>query len=130
MDWPVETTDLRAALPYQRSQPPPPVVTPRGAGGEDMAADEKSPKVKKAPKYLGATFIEAELCKGCAFCIEFCPTVALEFSVEFNSKGYHYPILAREPDCNGCDLCGLYCPDFAIFSKRYNNPAYVAPKKK
>ena len=95
-----------------------------------MAADAKSPKAKKTPRYLGATFIEEELCKGCAFCIEFCPTHALEFSHEFNKKGYHYPFLATEELSNGCDLCGLFCPDFAIFGVRYNNPAYQGPKKK
>ena len=25
------------------------------------------------------------------------------------------------PDkCSGCDLCGMYCPDFAIFGYRVN----------
>jgi len=95
-----------------------------------MAAEEKSPKPKKVPKYLGVTFIEQELCKGCGFCIEFCPTKALDFSREFNKKGYHYPLLARELDCNGCDLCGLYCPDFAIFGVKYKNAEYKAPEKK
>ncbi len=93
-----------------------------------MAADGKSAKKKKPPKFLGTTFINVELCKGCAFCIEFCPPAALEFSSEFNRKGYHYPVLAHEEQCNGCDLCGLYCPDFSIFGVRYDNPEYAAFK--
>jgi Pyruvate/2-oxoacid:ferredoxin oxidoreductase delta subunit len=32
-------------------------------------------------------------------------------------------VLNDESACNGCDLCALYCPDFAIFSIRYRNPA-------
>ena len=51
---------------------------------------------------------------------------------EFNAKGYHPPVLAYPIQCNGCDLCGLYCPDFAIFALRYQNPEYVgkpAPAK-
>ena len=95
-----------------------------------MAADAKSPKAPRAPKYLGSVFINAEVCKGCAFCIEFCPTDALEFSKEFNRKGYHYPVLKNETLCNGCDLCGMYCPDFAVFGVRYLNPAYEEPAKK
>ena len=90
-----------------------------------MAASEK-PRTKKVTKYSGTTFVDAELCKGCGFCIEFCPTTALEFSSEFNTKGYHYPVLEREP---GCDMCGLYCPDFAIFGVKYDNPNYVPPTK-
>ena len=59
--------------------------------------------------------IDIELCKGCGFCIEFCPVGVLVFSEEFNSKGYHPPIAANPDSCTGCDLCGIYCPDFAIF---------------
>ena len=25
----------------------------------------------------------------------------------------------RVEKCSGCDLCGMYCPDFAIFGARY-----------
>jgi len=89
-----------------------------------MVAEDVKPKPKKVMKYLGTTFVKAELCKGCGFCIEFCPTTVLEFSKEFNSKGYHYPLMVAEEKCNGCDLCGLYCPDFAIFGVKYNNPEY------
>jgi 2-oxoglutarate ferredoxin oxidoreductase subunit delta len=67
----------------------------------------------KGPK--GRVYINAELCKGCGFCIEFCPAGVLEFSDEFNSKGYHPPWAARPEVCTGCGLCGIYCPDFAIF---------------
>ena len=40
-----------------------------------------------------------------------------DFSKEFNPKGYHFPILSAPEACTGCDLCGLYCPDFAIFGE-------------
>ena len=70
-------------------------------------------KNPKGPK--GLVTINRELCKGCGFCIEFCPSDVLEFSAEFNLKGYHPPHAARPEACTGCDLCGIYCPDFAIF---------------
>jgi len=73
---------------------------------------------KKKPKIPGSVEIERELCKGCSFCVEYCPPKCLELDKAFNAKGYHPPILARADECTGCDLCGLYCPDFAIFGFR------------
>ena len=54
-------------------------------------------------------------CKGCSFCIEYCPRQVLEFSPEFNTKGYHPPRVAQPDACTFCGLCELICPDFAIF---------------
>jgi 2-oxoglutarate ferredoxin oxidoreductase subunit delta len=78
------------------------------------------PKVpaKKPKKYRGVVIVERDRCKGCAFCVEFCPFDALSLEEGYNAKGYHPPFLAKPEVCNGCDLCGLYCPDFAIFGVR------------
>jgi 2-oxoglutarate ferredoxin oxidoreductase subunit delta len=73
------------------------------------------PESKKPKETRGQVIINVELCKGCGFCIEFCPSGVLEFSDEFNSKGYHPPRAVRPEACTGCDLCGIYCPDFAVF---------------
>ena len=54
-------------------------------------------------------------CKGCEFCIEFCPQSILELSDEFNTKGYHPPRVIDQDGCFGCKLCELICPEFAIF---------------
>ena len=67
----------------------------------------------KGPR--GKVFINPELCKGCGFCMEFCPANVLDFADRFNAKGYHPPSAVRPENCTGCDLCGIYCPDFAIF---------------
>ncbi len=83
----------------------------------------------------GTVFVRPEICKGCSFCIDFCPTDCLTFSTEFNPKGYHYPVLSAPEACTGCDLCGLYCPDFAIYGERWKDidaraakaPAPAAP---
>ncbi|NWG75462.1 MAG: 4Fe-4S binding protein [Rubrivivax sp.] len=73
------------------------------------------PETKKPKEARGRVVIDTELCKGCGFCIEFCPSGVLAFSEEFNSKGYHPPRAEKPERCTGCDLCGIYCPDFAIF---------------
>jgi 2-oxoglutarate ferredoxin oxidoreductase subunit delta len=39
----------------------------------------------------------------------------LPLSSAFNAKGYHPPHLVAADKCSGCNLCGMYCPDFAIF---------------
>jgi 2-oxoglutarate ferredoxin oxidoreductase subunit delta len=90
-----------------------------------MVDEPRRLKDPKKEKYRGVVFIDADRCKGCGFCVEFCPFGALALSSEYNPKGYHPPVLAYPNQCNGCDLCGLYCPDFAIFALRYHNPEYV-----
>ncbi len=70
---------------------------------------------KKKKKRKGKVFIIAERCKGCAFCVEFCPTKVLKLADHFNEKGYHPPEVIDMDLCNGCQLCGMYCPDFAIY---------------
>jgi len=70
----------------------------------------------------GTVIIDVERCKGCAFCVEFCPTDVLELSSAFNSKGYHPPHVVAPEKCSGCDLCGMYCPDFAIYGIKHGGP--------
>ena len=74
-----------------------------------------------AKRGKGTVVVRGEICKGCSFCVDFCPPRCLSFSKEFNAKGYHYPVLSAPEACTGCDLCGLYCPDFAIFGVRYRD---------
>jgi len=54
-------------------------------------------------------------CKGCGFCIQFCPKKVLEESEEINARGIHPPKIVDEDNCIICGFCTAVCPDFAIF---------------
>ena len=72
--------------------------------------------IKKIKVPRGEVHILIDRCKGCGFCIEYCPNDVLSVSEEFNSKGYHPPVVVKPERCLNCGLCGLICPDFAIWS--------------
>jgi 2-oxoglutarate ferredoxin oxidoreductase subunit delta len=63
----------------------------------------------------GEVHIIKDRCKGCGFCVEFCPKGVLEISEEFNTKGYHPPYVKNSDDCVNCRLCEMLCPEFAIW---------------
>lgn len=69
---------------------------------------------------IGVLRISPELCKGCGFCIEFCPRSILEFSENVNLKGYHYPQIKKgmEMSCAACGMCQRLCPDYAIYLEK------------
>jgi 2-oxoglutarate ferredoxin oxidoreductase subunit delta len=56
-----------------------------------------------------------ERCKGCSFCIEFCPKDVLEEGRTLNARGVHTPQVKDSESCVGCGVCEEVCPDFAIF---------------
>ena len=84
------------------------------------ANNKKPGDAKRKPR--GRSYIDEERCKGCGFCVAFCPRHVLELSERFNSKGYHPPEIKHPDECIGCGLCGFYCPDFAIFGVRIADP--------
>jgi 2-oxoglutarate ferredoxin oxidoreductase subunit delta len=91
----------------------------------DGAEKKKNPR----RKFRGEVFLNSEQCKGCGFCVEFCPTHVLAMGEELNAKGYHTPTVVNIDACTGCDLCGLYCPDFAIHGIRVLNQDAGKEKK-
>ena len=69
----------------------------------------------------GKVHINANWCKGCSFCVQFCPTRVLEMSPEFNAKGYHPPYVNNPDACTDCKFCEIICPEFSIFVTRDDN---------
>ncbi len=100
------------------------------ANSQSRAAGETVQKNREAPvKYwrkpldadraappLGVVHIIDDRCKGCAFCVEYCPKDVLVMSEAFNRKGYHPPEVVKAGLCLNCNLCEMICPEFAIFS--------------
>ena len=52
--------------------------------------------------------IEANWCKGCGICAEFCPKQVLEIRKEKVT-------LVNPEHCIACGLCEMRCPDYAIY---------------
>lgn len=75
---------------------------------------------REVPVPVGQVYVIPQRCKGCSFCIEFCPEQVLVESEGMNAKGYHYPVVApgKEAACVNCAFCKLVCPEFAIYTEQ------------
>ena len=69
----------------------------------------------RIPVPRGVIHFIAERCKGCGFCVEFCPQNVLFMSKKSNTKGYRLPEITVDSHCLNCGICMLLCPDFAIY---------------
>lgn len=78
---------------------------------------KRTPMMPAPTPVRGRVFIRKNRCKGCQFCIEFCPQGVLILSKDYNVKGYRYPVAVKDA-CINCTLCLSLCPDYAILSKR------------
>ncbi len=74
----------------------------------------KSPERRGKVARRGRIIIDRNRCKGCTYCVDFCPTDVLAMSQETNAKGYYVPEVVNENECTACNLCEAICPDFAI----------------
>ncbi len=54
------------------------------------------------------------MCKGCSYCIQFCPKHILELGKERNKRGYFYPFVTDPDACISCAICASMCPEGAI----------------
>ena len=55
----------------------------------------------------------SQYCKGCGYCVHFCPKKVLKLGRERNEIGNFYPV-ADLSGCIGCGICATMCPDGAL----------------
>lgn len=60
------------------------------------------------------TVINDYLCKGCGYCIRFCPKHILELGSKRNKRGHFYPVNIDTEACTSCAICAIVCPEGAI----------------
>ena len=79
----------------------------------------KKPFGIEKPKRPGGEIVIMETrCKGCGFCVEYCPNDVLRLSDKYNEKGYHPPEIINADACGYCGFCQMLCPEFGIFIVR------------
>ena len=57
--------------------------------------------------------VNAELCKGCGYCVMSCPKKALSLSGEMNKAGYDH-VQCDHTKCICCGICYTVCPDMVF----------------
>ena len=53
-------------------------------------------------------------CKGCGYCIQFCPKKVLEAGKKRNALGAFVPVVKDINEYIGCGICATMCPDAAL----------------
>jgi len=68
----------------------------------------------------GEVIIDEGNCRGCGYCVEYCPKGCIAITGEkLTSQGYLQPTFIAPDKCTGCGICGWMCPDFAIEVYKY-----------
>ena len=65
------------------------------------------------PKRRFKVDVNRKLCKGCYFCVRYCPMGVFSKSNEIGELGYTVAKVEHPEKCTGCRICLFYCPDLA-----------------
>ncbi len=63
---------------------------------------------------MAKIIIDANRCKGCGLCVEFCPEKVIALDKHLNKNGINAAIVKKQGKCRGCTFCAIVCPDWAI----------------
>ena len=63
---------------------------------------------------VGHVYLDKQRCKGCGYCVEFCPRKVLQMGSELSPKGYLLVDVIDKDKCLACGFCEVICPEFAI----------------
>ena len=58
--------------------------------------------------------IDKEKCKGCQYCVLYCPHKCIEMSKELNKHGVNYAVFVKKQACTQCGICQMVCPDTCV----------------
>jgi 2-oxoglutarate ferredoxin oxidoreductase subunit delta len=76
----------------------------------------------ETPHVTGHIYLDKQRCKGCGYCVEYCPRKVLEMGSELNPKGYLLVTVVDPDKCLACGFCEVICPEFAIRVAQENRP--------
>ena len=62
----------------------------------------------------GRITIDKDRCKGCEYCVIYCPKECIAMSDKINVRGVHYAQFVKPEECTGCGICARMCPDICI----------------
>jgi 2-oxoglutarate ferredoxin oxidoreductase subunit delta len=58
--------------------------------------------------------IYEQRCKGCGYCVEYCPRGVLKMGTELSARGYYLAVVDDDSKCLACGFCEIVCPEFAV----------------
>ncbi len=67
------------------------------------------------------SFIDA-YCKGCGYCVHFCPKKIITLADDVNSQGYNPATILEMEKCTGCAICARVCPEVVISIEKEVSP--------
>jgi 2-oxoglutarate ferredoxin oxidoreductase subunit delta len=73
----------------------------------------------------GKITIDESRCKGCEYCIIYCPKKCITLSENINVRGVRYAEFTNPDACIACNICARVCPDVCIeVFERKGSPLY------